>query len=121
MNSMHRLFASILLLAPLAACASDSQVIAQAADAHRELEPAVLEDPQLASVLNDEGAVPSMDELVSNVITQDSPALQEFQPVVDDSAGLLLAGGLKAAGFAPAVHGSAAPSVANASMILPAP
>jgi hypothetical protein len=82
---------------------------------------AVLEDPQLAGVLNDEGAVPSMDELVSNVITQDSPALPQFQPVVEDSAGLLLAGGLKAAGFASAVHGLAAPSVANASMVLPAP
>src|SRR5882672_11399847 len=41
---------------------------------------AVLEDPQLARVLNDEGAVPSMDELVSNVITQDSPVLQQFEP-----------------------------------------
>jgi hypothetical protein len=82
---------------------------------------AVLEDPELAGVLNDEGAVPSMDELVSNVITQDSPALQQFEPVVDDTAGLLLAGGLKAAGFSPAVHAPAAPAVTNASMILPAP
>ena len=47
---------------------------------------------ELAGVLNDEGAVPSMDELVSNVITQDSPALQQFQPVAaDDTAGRLLA------------------------------
>jgi hypothetical protein len=45
---------------------------------------AVLEDPQLAGVLNDEGAVPSMDELVSNVIAQDSPIMAQFQPVLGD-------------------------------------
>jgi len=82
---------------------------------------AVLEDPELAGVLNDEGAVPSMDELVSNVMTQDSPALQEFQPVVEDSAGRLLAAGLTAAGFAPADHALAPPPVTRASAILAAP
>jgi opacity protein-like surface antigen len=33
---------------------------------------AVLEDPQLAGVLNDEGPVASMDELVSNIMAQDA-------------------------------------------------
>ena len=58
---------------------------------------AVLEDPQLAGVLNDEGPVASMDELVSNVIAQDAPVMTEFQPVADDGGqhgfGTLLAAG----------------------------
>jgi len=51
MNLMHRLLASLLLLAPLAACASDRQVIAQADDVHHELEPAVIEDAELSGYL----------------------------------------------------------------------
>jgi hypothetical protein len=42
---------------------------------------AVLEDPQLAGVLNDEGPVASMDELVSNIMAQDAPVMAVFQPV----------------------------------------
>jgi hypothetical protein len=41
----------------------------------------VLEDPDLARLLNDEGPVASMDELVSNIIVQDTPTIAEFQPV----------------------------------------
>ncbi len=55
MNPMHRLLASLLLLAPLAACASDRQVIAQADDVHHELEPAVLEDAELSGYLQQMG------------------------------------------------------------------
>ena len=49
---------------------------------------AVLEDPELAGVLNDEGAVPSMDELVSNVMDQDSPDMTRFMPVLGDDGDL---------------------------------
>lgn len=51
MNAIQRLFAAVLMLAPLTACATDRQVIEQADDAHRELEPAVLEDAELAGYL----------------------------------------------------------------------
>lgn len=51
MNAIQRLFAAVLLLAPLGACATDRQVIEQADDAHHELEPAVLKDPELAGYL----------------------------------------------------------------------
>lgn len=55
MNPIQRILGAVLLLAPLTACASDRQVIQQASDAHRELEPAVLEDPQLAGYLQTMG------------------------------------------------------------------
>ena len=42
---------SVCLLAALAGCATDRQVIAQAADAHTELTPAVIQDPELAGYL----------------------------------------------------------------------
>lgn len=51
MNAIQRLLSALLLLAPLTACATDRQVIEQADDAHRELEPAVLQDPELAGYL----------------------------------------------------------------------
>jgi predicted Zn-dependent protease len=47
------LFAFVLCLC---ACASDRSVIAQAADAHRELEPAVIEEAELAAYLQEVGA-----------------------------------------------------------------
>jgi predicted Zn-dependent protease len=46
----------LVLLAPLfTACATDRQVIAQADDTHRSLEPAVLEDPELKGYLQEMG------------------------------------------------------------------
>ena len=78
---------------------------------------AVLEDPQLAGVLNDEGAVPSMDELVSNVIAQDSPIMAQFQPVLGD-------GGWHRTSTLVAARELAAPQkplVAGATVILSAP
>ncbi len=55
MNAIQRILAAVLLLAPLSACATDRQVIQQADDAHRELEPAVLQDPELAGYLQSMG------------------------------------------------------------------
>ncbi len=55
MNTIQRILTAVLVLAPLSACATDRQVIAQANDAHRELEPAVLDDPQLAGYLQEMG------------------------------------------------------------------
>jgi predicted Zn-dependent protease len=55
MNTIQRILAAVLVLAPLSACATDRQVIQQADDTHRELEPAVLEDPQLAGYLQEMG------------------------------------------------------------------
>ena len=45
----------LLLLPALGSCASDRQVIAQAADEHNQLEPAVMEDPELKSYLQSMG------------------------------------------------------------------
>lgn len=55
MNTIQRILAAVLVLAPLSACATDRQVIDQANEAHRELEPAVLTDPQLAGYLQEMG------------------------------------------------------------------
>jgi predicted Zn-dependent protease len=46
MNALLRC-ARLLAVLPLAACATDRQVIDQANDAHRQIEPAVIEDPVL--------------------------------------------------------------------------
>ncbi len=55
MNALSRIFTATLLLAQLTACATDRQVIEQADDAHRDLEPAVLVDPTLAGYLQEMG------------------------------------------------------------------
>ncbi len=55
MNTIQRILAAFLVLAPLSACATDRQVIGQAEDAHHELAPAVLDDPQLAGYLQEMG------------------------------------------------------------------
>ncbi|MCY2959357.1 MAG: M48 family metalloprotease [Planctomycetota bacterium] len=55
MNAIQRTLSALLLLAPLTACATDRQVIEQANDAHHELEPAVLKDPELAGYLQSMG------------------------------------------------------------------
>ena len=84
---------------------------------------AVLEDPQLAGVLNDEGPVASMDELVSNVIEQDSPIMFQFQPVVRDGGhgtGTLLAARETTAPLG-ARPDRDRPAVAGATVILSSP
>lgn len=50
-----RVVALLALVLGLSACASDRSVIAQAADAHRELEPAVIEEAELAAYLQEVG------------------------------------------------------------------
>jgi predicted Zn-dependent protease len=45
----------VLALAALSACATDRQVIAQANDAHVELQPATIDDPELVQYLQDMG------------------------------------------------------------------
>ncbi|MBL8863483.1 MAG: M48 family metalloprotease [Planctomycetes bacterium] len=45
----------LLALLPLAACATDRQVIDQANEAHRQIEPAVIEDPMLVGYLQELG------------------------------------------------------------------
>jgi hypothetical protein len=47
MNALTTILLAILGFAPLAACATDRQVIDQANEAHREIEPAVVDDPVL--------------------------------------------------------------------------
>jgi predicted Zn-dependent protease len=64
MTSMLRRLSSILtsawlpivVAAPLVGCATDRQVIDQAQDVHHELEPAVVDDQELAQYLRDVGA-----------------------------------------------------------------
>jgi len=55
MKALLSHLAAPILLTLLSACASDRQVIQQADDAHRDLEPAVLEDPTLAGYLQEMG------------------------------------------------------------------
>jgi len=55
MNAIQSSFGALFLLASLTACATDRQVIQQADNAHKDLEPAVLEDPQLAGYLQEMG------------------------------------------------------------------
>lgn len=54
-NPAPRLLQLVALVFALCACASDRSVIAQAADAHRELEPAVVEEAELAAYLQEVG------------------------------------------------------------------
>ena len=55
MNTKRRSLALALLLPLAAACATDRQVIEQARGVHTELEPAVVEDPQLSAYLQEIG------------------------------------------------------------------
>ena len=58
MRKFHSIALSILLLGSAAisgGCASDAQVVQQAAGVHNQLEPAVMEDPQLAGYLQSIG------------------------------------------------------------------
>ncbi len=54
MNALRCLLA-VSVATVFAACATDRQVIAQAADVHRDLSPAVLDDPELAGYLQEMG------------------------------------------------------------------
>jgi hypothetical protein len=55
MNALARNPLVALLLALCTACASDRAVIDQAADAHRELEPAVIDQGELANYIQELG------------------------------------------------------------------
>ncbi|HUR29672.1 MAG TPA: M48 family metalloprotease, partial [Planctomycetota bacterium] len=55
MRKIHSLLAVFALAISSVACATDRQVIAQASNMHQELEPAVIEEPQLANYLQTMG------------------------------------------------------------------
>lgn len=56
MARLQRLCSFLLLLVAATACATDRSVIEQAADAHRELEPAVVEEAELSAYIQSVGA-----------------------------------------------------------------
>lgn len=56
MARLHRLLSALLILLAVCSCATDRSVIAQAADAHRELEPAVVEEGELRDYIQSVGA-----------------------------------------------------------------
>lgn len=55
MRPIQPFFVALALAAVGTSCATDRQVIAQAADTHRQLEPAVIDDPQMAGYLQSMG------------------------------------------------------------------
>ena len=55
MPRLQRLLAVLLLAGVSAGCATDQQVIAQAADVHKQLEPSVVTDPQLTAYVQKVG------------------------------------------------------------------